>query len=263
MNILRQIIADKRREIPLRRERVPLREMEKRASETPAPPDFVSALKTRPIGLIAEVKRRSPSAGVIRTPFNPATIARAYERGGAQALSVLVDGPYFGGGEEDFVAVRQAVGLPLLYKEFVINPWQVAHARAIGASAVLLIVAALPRKTLAILHRLVLDSGLTPLVEVHDQREMSTALKLGATCIGVNNRNLKTFETKLETTFKLAGTAPRNVCMISESGIASPEDVEQLRRAGAHAVLVGEHLLRQRNVQRAVRNLMGRSWAAS
>lgn len=263
MNILRKIVADKRREIVLRRERISLREIEKRAAETPAPVDFPAALKSAPIGLIAEVKRRSPSAGIIRTPFDPAKIAQSYERGGAQALSVLMDGPYFGGGEADFRTVRSAVKLPMLYKEFVVDPWQVAHARSIGASAVLLIVAALPRKTLSELYRLVLSTGLTPLVEVHDQRELTVAKSLGAVCIGVNNRNLKTFETKLETTFRLASRMPRGGCLVSESGIASPEDVVQLREAGAQAVLVGEHLLRQRVLSRAVKSLMGKAWVVS
>ncbi|MCZ7591176.1 MAG: indole-3-glycerol phosphate synthase TrpC [Kiritimatiellae bacterium] len=263
MNILQKIIADKRREITLRRERVSLREMEKRATETPAPADFLAALKSVPIGLIAEVKRRSPSAGIIRTPFDPAKIARSYERGGAQALSVLMDGPYFGGGETDFKAVRNAVKLPMLYKEFVIDPWQVAHARVIGASALLLIVAALPRKTLADLYKLVVATGLTPLVEVHDQRELSVAKSLGAICIGVNNRNLKTFETKLETTFRLASQMPRGGCLVSESGIRTAENVVRLKEAGAQAVLVGEHLLRKRVLARAVKTLMGEAWAVS
>lgn len=263
MNILQKIIADKRREITLRRERVSLRELEKRATETPAPPDFIAALTSAPIGLIAEVKRRSPSAGLIRTPFDPAKIARSYERGGAQALSVLIDNAYFGGGESDFRTVRTAVKLPMLYKEFVVDPWQVAHARVIGASAVLLIVAALPRKALAELHRLILATGLTPLVEVHDQRELTVAKALGAICIGVNNRNLKTFETRLETTFRLASRMPRGGLLISESGIASAEDVLRLREAGAQAVLVGEHLLRQRLLARAVKGLMGKAWTVS
>ena len=256
-------MADKRREIALRREQMSLREMERHAAKVADPAPFVDALRAVPMGLIAEVKRRSPSAGLIRTPFDPAVIARGYEEGGAQALSVLMDGPYFGGGEGDFRAVREAVMLPLLYKEFVLDPWQVAHARAIGASAVLLIVAALPAKTLSELHGLILKSGLTPLVEVHDRREMDAAIDLGARCIGINNRNLKTFATTLETTFALAERAPRGVCLVSESGIASAEDVVQVRAAGAHAVLVGEHLLRQRSVKRAVRNLMGRAWATS
>lgn len=257
MNILQQIMADKRREIAFRMEQVSLREMKRRAAAAPDPADFIAALRSEPIGLIAEVKRRSPSAGMIRMPFDPPAIARAYERGGAQALSVLMDGPYFGGGEADFLSVREAVKLPMLYKEFVMDPWQVAHARAIGASAVLLIVAALPRAKLAALHQVILDTGLTPLVEVHDRRDLGAALKLKAECIGINNRNLKTFNTTLETTRQLVPSVPSDVCLVSESGIKSAKDVAELRRAGAHAVLVGEHLLRQRDLKSAVQKLMG------
>lgn len=263
MNILRQILRDKAREIALRKEAVPLRAMEQQAQRAPAPPDFRRALRQVPIALIAEVKRRSPSAGLIRTPFHPARIAAAYHAGGANAVSVLLDGPYFGGGEADFSAVRAAVPLPMLYKEFVIDEWQVHHARAIGASAVLLIVAALPADRLAALHRSVESAGLVALVEVHDRKELSVALDIGARVVGVNNRNLRTFVTRLETTYRLAALLPRDALLVSESGISSPEDVLQLKSAGAKAVLVGEHLLRQRNLTRAVKNLMGRAWAAS
>lgn len=263
MNILDRIMADKRREIDLRKNEVSIRELAQRIATASAPPDFLDALRARPIGLIAEVKRRSPSAGLIRKPFDPAKIASAYTSGGAQALSVLMDGPYFGGGEADFAAVRRAVDLPLLYKEFVLDPWQVLHARAIGASAVLLIVAALPAKTLAALHREIERVGLTPLVEVHDAREMKRACDLGARCIGINNRNLKTFETAIDTTFELAALAPRECLLVSESGIRTARDVEQMRRAGARAVLVGESLLRKRDLARAVKLLMGKSWAVA
>ncbi len=263
MNILDRIMADKRREIDLRKSEVSMRELEQRIGAASAPPDFLAALRARRIGLIAEVKRRSPSAGLIRTPFDPAKIASAYASGGAQAISVLMDGPYFGGGEADFVTVHGAVDVPLLYKEFVLDRWQVLHARAIGASAVLLIVAALPAKTLAMLHREIERVGLTPLVEVHDRREMMRACDLGARCIGINNRNLKTFETTLDTTFELAALAPRDCLLVSESGIRTARDVEQVRRAGARAVLVGESLLRKRDLARAVKSLMGKSWAVS
>ncbi len=263
MNILRQIVADKRRELHLRMEAAPTAEMEARAAAAPAPADFKSALRSAPIGLIAEVKRRSPSAGLIRSPFNPARIASAYRAGGAQALSVLLDGPYFGGGEGDFAAVRKAVSLPMLYKEFVLEEWQVFHARALGASAVLLIGAILPPKRLTALRRLVEKCGMTPLVEVHNRLELRKALDAEARVIGVNNRDLRTFTTRLETTFALAAELPRGALLVSESGIATAEDVVQLKQAGAHAVLVGEQLLRKRNLSRAVRNLMGRAWAAS
>lgn len=263
MNILRQILRDKGREIDVRKEAMPIRAIQQQAERAPNPPDFLKALRRVPIALIAEVKRRSPSAGIIRTPFDPARIAAAYHAGGANAVSVLLDGPYFGGGEADFSAVHHAVPLPMLYKEFVIDEWQVYHARAIGASAVLLIAAALPAKRLAVLHRLIEAVGLVPLVEVHDRRELAVALDVGTRVVGVNNRNLKTFVTNLETTHRLAGMLPPGAMLVSESGISSPEDVLQLKAAGARAVLVGEHLLRQRNLTRATRNLMGPAWAAS
>lgn len=263
MNYLSRILADKRREIAVRLRQQPLAEMQRRAARAARGPSFLKALMARPVGLIAEVKRRSPSAGLIRDPFHPARIAESYEAAGAGAISVLLDRAYFGGGEEDFTAVREAVKLPLLYKEFVVDPWQVYHARALGASALLLIVAALPRDQLASLLALAGEVGLEPLVEVHDARELRVAVAAGARCIGVNNRNLKTFVTTLDTTYRLARQVPAGTVLVSESGIGSAEDVVLVRRAGARAVLVGEHLLRQRNLRRAVRNLMGRAWASS
>jgi indole-3-glycerol phosphate synthase len=263
MNYLSRILADKRREIAARIRQQPLADVQRRAARAARAPSFLKTLTARPMGLIAEVKRRSPSAGIIRDPFHPARIAEAYEAAGAGAISVLMDRPYFGGGEEDFVAVREAVKLPLLYKEFVVDPWQVYHARALGASALLLIVAALPREQLASLLALAGTLGLEPLVEVHDARELGVAVAVGARCIGVNNRNLKTFVTTLDTTYRLARKVPAGTVLVSESGIGSAEDVVLVKRAGARAVLVGEHLLRQRNLRRAVRNLMGRAWASS
>lgn len=263
MNYLSKILADKRREVELRKQRVPLREIERAAARSGDAPPWRSALEARPVGLIAEVKRRSPSAGLIRTPFDPARVAAAYEAGGAQAISVLMDRPYFGGGEEDFTAVRGAVALPLLYKEFVLDPLQVFHARSIGASALLLIVAALSRKDLDTLLEETRRTGMEALVEVHDARELKTAVSAGARCIGINNRDLRTFRTTIETTYRLARMASTECLLVSESGVASAEDVVLVRRAGARAVLVGEHLLRQRNLRRAVRNLMGRAWGHS
>lgn len=257
MNILEQILADKCLEIAARRLERPLEALREQAAARGPAPDFAAALTAAPIGLIAEVKRKSPSAGPLRMPFDPAAIASAYERGGAQAISVLMDAPYFGGGEDAMRAVREAVALPLLYKEFVVDPWQVWHAAALGASAVLLIVAALEPETLAVLLAEVRASGLMPLVEVHDEDDLDLALAAGAPCIGINNRNLKTFVTDLDTTCRLAARAPAGCLLISESGIRSADDVHRLRAAGARGVLVGEHLLRQPDLETAVRNLMG------
>ncbi len=263
MNLLNQILSDKAREVAQRKKELPLARLKKLALASPRGPSFVRALRSRPVGLIAEVKRRSPSVGLIREPFDPAAIAQAYEAGGAQALSVLMDEKYFGGGAADFAAVRAAVKLPLLYKEFVLDPWQVWHARSLGASAVLLIVAALDKRKLVKLMALIRELGMEPLIEVHDAREFEISVAVGARCLGINNRDLKTFTTSLQTTVDLAGRAPRGTLLISESGIRVASDVVLVQRAGARGVLVGEHLLRQRNLSRAVTNLMRRAWDVS
>ncbi len=219
-------------------------------------PDFIGALTSVPMGLIAEVKRKSPSAGPIREPFEPAAIARAYEAAGAQAVSCLMDSKYFGGGEDQWNEVRAATALPMLYKEFVIDPRQIFHAEALGASAVLLIVAALTDPELASFIQLVEASGMTPLVEVHTEEEMKRAVAAEAKCIGINNRNLKTFETKIDTTLRLRKLAPADCTLISESGIRTAEDIQTLQAAGIAAVLVGESLLRRADLPAAVRQLM-------
>lgn len=255
MNILERILADKRVEIAGRQREGSIAELKARI--VPTPPPFAAALRAAPIGLIAEVKHRSPSAGVIRAPFEPAEIARAYERGGAHALSVLMDEKYFGGGEAHFREVRAAVKLPMLYKEFVVNVWQIWHARALGASAVLLIAAALPESELAALMSEASAAGLEVLFEVHDAEEFAAALRLGASLVGINNRNLKTFETRLEHTLELLPRVPEGVTLVSESGIRTNADVRRLREAGARGILVGEHLLRKPDVEAAVRELLG------
>lgn len=256
MNILEQIIADKRVEIAARKTELPLDVLRKQTETVPPRSDFIAALRRAPMGLIAEVKRRSPSAGVIRDPFDPAAIAKEYEANGAQAISCLMDEKYFGGGAGDFSAVRSAVSLPMLYKEFVVDPWQIYHARLMGASAVLLIVGALTDAELVSLMAEVDAVGLQPLVEVHDTEEMHRAVGAGADCIGINNRNLKTFVTTLETTFELEELAPSGCTLVSESGIKTPQDVQLLKEAGAHAILVGESLLRELSPGTAAKNLM-------
>ena len=220
-------------------------------------PDFVTALRSAPIGLIAEVKRRSPSAGPIREPFDPAAIAQEYEASGANAVSCLMDEKYFGGGAEDFSKVRNAVALPMLYKEFVVDPWQIVHAKTMGASAVLLIVGALTDTELASFIKEIQSLELQPLVEVHDHEEMRRAIGAGSDCIGINNRNLKTFATTLDTTYELKEMAPPDCTLVSESGIKTPEDVAALKAAGVHAVLVGESLLRKPSPGDAAKWLMG------
>ena len=256
MKILEQIVADKREEVERRKAVCGLAELHARCAEMGLCPDFIDALRSGPMGLIAEVKRKSPSAGLIRDPFDPSGIARGYQDNGANAVSCLMDGKYFGGGDADFAAVRQAIALPMLYKEFVVDSWQIVHARAMGASAVLLIVGALTDAELVSFIKEIRAVGLQPLVEVHDREEMARAINAGSDCIGINNRNLKTFVTTLDTTLELAGMAPRGCTLVSESGIKVPEDVLAVQQAGVHAVLVGESLLRESDPGRVVRRLM-------
>lgn len=240
MSILDDILARKRRDVDAWKRQFPVVPDEGRRPG----PDFLAALNSVPMAVIAEIKRRSPSAGAIREPMDAAGVARGYAEGGAQAISVLMDQPFFGGGPEDFRAVRAAVDLPMLFKEFVIDPWQIAQASALGASAVLLIVAALAPADLRALMAEVGRRGMTPLVEVHDDAELEVALEAGARCVGINNRDLKTFRTTLETSFRLLPRMPVGVTAVSESGIRTADDLRRLGQAGARAVLVGEQLLR-------------------
>lgn len=264
MSILDRIVARKREDLSAWTRERPLERMRADAERARRRPSFAAALRAAPVlGLIAEVKRRSPSAGAIREPFDPAGIAAAYERAGARAVSVLVDEPFFGGGEADFRAVREAIGLPMLYKEFVIDPWQVWHARELGASGVLLIAGVLDADGLRVMVAEVETAGLDALVEVHDEDQLFMAVAAGATCIGVNNRDLSTFAVSLETSERLAGLAPEGATLVSESGIRGGEDVVRLRAAGYHAVLVGETLLRRADVEAGVRALMEPVWACS
>ena len=256
MNILEQIIADKRIEVAGLKKAQSLDDLQSQVSGIGNRPDFVQALRATPMGLIAEVKRRSPSAGLIRDPFDPAAIATEYEANGASAVSCLMDEKYFGGGAADFSAVRKAIEIPMLYKEFVVDSWQIAHAKTMGASAVLLIVGALSDAELSGFIAAIRALELQPLVEVHDREEMLRAIDAGSDCIGINNRNLKTFVTTLETTFELATMAPSGCTLVSESGIKTPEDVVELKNAGAHAILVGESLLRESSPGAAATHLL-------
>jgi indole-3-glycerol phosphate synthase len=244
VNKLEQIIFDKRREVGDRKKAMPLADLREQVKPVPSRPDFVQALRAAPMGLIAEVKRRSPSAGLIRDPFDPAAIAVEYASHGASAVSCLMDQKYFGGGADDFSRVRNAIDLPMLYKEFVVDPWQIVHAKGMGASAVLLIAAVLSDEELTLFLEEARALELRSLVEVHNREEMQRAIDAGADCIGINNRNLKTFVTSLEPTLDLAPLAPPACTLVSESGIKTAEDVVRVKEAGAHAVLVGESLLR-------------------
>jgi indole-3-glycerol phosphate synthase len=213
--------------------------------------------RSGPIRAIAEVKRASPSRGVIREDFHPGDLARGYAKAGAHAVSILTDVPFFQGSLEHLVAARRATELPLLRKDFHVDPYQLWEARAAGADAVLLIVAALPDAALRDLLALCGELGLAPLVEVHSGAELARALSAGAGLIGINNRDLATFEVSLQTTFELVCDVPGDVVAVSESGIGRPEEVARLAAAGVDAILVGEGLLRHADPGEALRRLLG------
>ena len=260
-DVLERIAAYKREEVTERRRGRSQDAVEAAAKTADAPRRFHAALAQAHapgrLALIAEVKKASPSKGLIRADFDPPAIAAAYQAGGAACLSVLTDAPSFQGHEDYLVAARAAVTLPVLRKEFLVDPWQVAESRALGADAILVIMAmvddALAAELLAEADRL----GMDALVEVHDEREMARAGGLGARLVGVNNRNLRTFETDLGTTERLAAQAPPEALLVTESGIGGPSDVRRLEACGAKAMLVGESLMRQANVTAATRALLG------
>jgi indole-3-glycerol phosphate synthase len=255
--ILEEILAHKLEEVVRARREVSDAEMAARADGvSEAPRGFRRALcESAAPRIIAEVKRRSPSKGLIREDFEPVSCARAYVEGNAAALSVLTDEHYFGGHLDFLREIRKAVDLPLLRKDFVVDAYQVDEARAAGADAVLLIVAALDAATLARLHTHARSRGLDVLVEVHDADELDQALTIDADLIGINNRNLKTFVTDLAVAEELAPRIPTDVVIVAESGIGGPGDITRLAAAGADAFLVGESLMRQPDVAEALRQL--------
>jgi indole-3-glycerol phosphate synthase len=260
-NILDEILAHKRVEVAEAQREISAEEMAKRAAERRDPPrGLLRAVRVGPAPrVIAEIKRRSPSRGGIRADFDPVAIARAYEAAGAAALSVLTDASYFGGSLDALRRARTATSLPVLRKDFTIDAYQIDEAAASGADAVLLIVAAFADadgpSRLAALQQRAAERGLDVLVEVHEEGELDVALELGAELIGVNNRNLETFEVDLATTERLAKRIPSGVVLVAESGIFTPDDVARLARAGASAFLVGESLMREADVGAALRNL--------
>jgi len=257
-SFLAGILADARREVERRRAAVPLGEIRRRAVDTPPPRDFRAAIAADGLTLVAEFKRASPSKGVIHGDADPAEIARAYEEAGARAVSVLTNGPHFRGSDDDLRRARAAVGLPVLRKDFTVHAYQVHEARLIGADAVLLIVAALEDGMLADLIGLAGALGLGALVETHTADEVGRALAAGADIIGINNRDLQTFRTALETTERLRPLVPSGRLVVSESGVATAADARRLRRAGVDAVLVGESLMRQALVgAEALRSTIG------
>ena len=255
-DILERIVETKRREVGGLRPHAA--ELERSARDAPAARDFAQTLGSHAhVRVIAEVKRRSPGAGEIRPGLDPAALARGYQARGAAAVSVLTDRDYFGGSLADLRTVREAVSLPLLRKDFVIDPLQVSEARAAGADAVLLIVRILDDARLAELLGVVSEHRMTALVEVHDARELERAADAGALVIGINNRDLATFTTELSVTLGLLEQLPTGAVVVSESGIQTRADVERLGEAGVHAVLVGESLLRAPDPGLALGALVG------
>jgi indole-3-glycerol phosphate synthase len=256
VNILDRIVATKLEEIAALYRAVSLADLESRASAMPPVRDFRAALERGPgLGVIAEVKRASPSAGVIRADFDPVSIARAYADAGASCISVLTDEPYFHGHLRYLEAIRAAVEVPLLRKDFILDRVQLLEARLAGADCVLLIAEILPGDALASLFRQARELGMQALVELYDADNLPRVLDAGATLVGVNNRDLRSFEVRLEHTLELAARMPPGVCLVSESGIRNGDDVARLRAGGAHAVLVGETLMRSQDVAATMREM--------
>ena len=259
-DILQRIAAYKRQEVAAAKAARPLRSVIAAARGAPLPRGFRAALEAarrsgRP-GLIAEIKKASPSKGVIREHFDPPELARAYERGGATCLSVLTDAPSFQGAADDLPAARNATSLPVLRKDFMLDPYQIAQSRALGADCVLIIMAMVDDKAARTLFDAAKKWGMDALVEVHDEAELARALALGATLIGVNNRDLKTFTTDLEISLRLKAHIPAECHVVAESGLSTPADLMRLAKAGITSYLIGESLMRRSDVETATHELL-------
>jgi len=265
-DILAKICADTRAEVARRKARTGLEEMKLHARDAGKPRGFGRALMDATAagkpGLITEIKKASPSRGLIRDDFNPATLARAYAEGGSVCLSVLTDAPYFQGQPEDLKAARAAVKLPVLRKDFMLDPWQIYESRAMGADCILLIMAALGDEQARDLEELARALDMDVLAEVHNEAELDRALGLRTPLLGINNRNLKTMQTSLEITERLSKHVPPDRFLVSESGIQTTADIERLQKVCVQGFLVGESLMREPDVTAAVRNLLGKAWAS-
>ncbi|MBA2113413.1 indole-3-glycerol phosphate synthase TrpC [Bremerella alba] len=256
--VLDKIVTKKWEEIAAAKSVRPLAEVEARLADAPSPRDFLGALSAEgPVKLIAEVKKASPSKGLIRPDFHPVQIAKDYEAAGAACISCLTDESFFQGHLDYLIAIRSEVGLPVLRKDFVLDSYQVVEARAAGADAVLLIAECLNDDALKSLHDQICELGMTPLVELYDESNVSRVLEIGAKLIGINNRDLRTFDVDLNHTIRLGRQIPNECVLVGESGIFSHDDLRLLQENDVDAVLVGESLMRQDDVQAAVRKLLG------
>ncbi len=260
MNTLDRILEVKRGEVAVRKAATSLAELQARALAQTPPRGFRAALDAKAAtgyGLIAEIKKASPSKGLIRADFDPPAHARAYAAGGAACLSVLTDAEFFQGHEDYLVAARSACSLPVIRKDFMIDPWQALEARSIGADAILIIVAALEDGQMAEIEDAASGLGMDVLVEVHDQAELDRALALKSRLIGVNNRDLKDFSVSFDRTYELVGQAPQGCTFVAESGLSSRADLDAMAEHGVRCFLVGESLMRQPDVEAATRALVG------
>jgi indole-3-glycerol phosphate synthase len=258
-DILAEICTEKRRHVAFAQSLLPFEKLLDLAVEQPLPRGFKAALDAKAesgFALIAEIKKASPSAGLIRSDFDPPSLARAYEQGGAACLSVLTDIPYFQGEDSFLIAARDACALPCLRKDFMLDPWQIVESRLLGADCVLLILAALADDQAAELEEAALELGMDVLLEVHDAAEMERALRLRSPLIGVNNRNLKTMVTDLAVTEQLAAMLPPDRQLVAESGLKTPADLARLAKAGARRFLIGESLMREADVTAATKTLL-------